>query len=76
LAAAVSAEQIMQALSGAALGIGMLDEHVQVSGPIEAVLILTALVAMVWGVHALAVAESEMVEGAPRDLPPTALADG
>ena len=58
LAAAVSAEQIMQALTGAALGIGMLSEHVQIAGPVTAVLLVAALVAMVWGVHALAVAES------------------
>jgi len=70
LAAAVSAEQIMQALSGAALGIGMLDEHVQVTGPIEAVLIIGALIAMVWGVHALAVAETAITDLPPRDLPP------
>ncbi len=71
LAAAVSAEQIMQALSGAALGIGMLSEHVQISGLVTAVLVLCALGAMVWGVHALAVAE-----GDAGDLPPPALADG
>ncbi len=71
LAAAVSAEQIMQALSGAALGIGMLDERVQISGPVEAAFLITALFAMVWGVYALAVAE-----GTATDLPPAALADG
>jgi len=70
LAAAVSAEQIMQALSGAALGIGMLSEQVQISGVVAGALLIAAVVAMVWGVHALAVAEEEMEE-----LPP-ALADG
>jgi hypothetical protein len=71
LAAAVSAEQIMQALTGAALGIGMLNEQVQISGIISGALLIVAVVAMVWGVHALAVAEEEMTE-----LPPAALADG
>ena len=71
LAAAVSAEQIMQALTGAALGIGMLDEHVQISGPVTAGLVVGAVVAMVWGVRALAEAESTVT-----DLPPPALADG
>jgi hypothetical protein len=71
LAAAVAAEQIMQALTGAALGIGMLNEHVQISGPVTATFLIAALVAMVWGVHALAVAE-----GTITDLPPPALAEG
>jgi hypothetical protein len=70
LAAAVSAEQIMQALSGAALGIGMLDERVSVNGLVEALVLIAALAAMVWGVHALAEAEAEITE-----VPP-ALADG
>ncbi len=71
LAAAVSAEQIMQALTGAALGIGMLSEHVQISGPLTAGFLVAAVVAMVWGVRALADAESAVT-----DLPPPALADG
>ncbi len=71
LAAAVSAEQIMQALTGAALGIGMLDEHVQIAGPVAGALVVAAVVAMVWGVRALADAEATTVE-----LPPPALADG
>jgi hypothetical protein len=71
LAAAVSAEQIMQALTGAALGIGMLNEHVQIAGPFTAFLLVGALSAMVWGVHALAVAE-----GPATAVPRSPLADG
>jgi hypothetical protein len=71
LAAAVSAEQVMQALTGAALGIGMLSEHVQIAGVVAGGLLIAAVVAMVWGVHALAVAETEI-----SNLPPPALADG
>ena len=75
LAAAVSAEQIMQALSGAALGIGMLGEQVQIGGPVIALCLALALAAMVWGVHALAEAEAEITSGT-EELPPPALADG
>jgi hypothetical protein len=72
LATAVSAEQIMQALTGAALGVGMLNEQVQVAGVVWGGFLIAAVIAMVWGVHALAVAEEETVGG----MPPPALADG
>jgi hypothetical protein len=72
LATAVSAEQIMQALTGAALGVGMLNEQVEVAGVVWGGFLIAAVVAMVWGVHALAVAEEETVGG----MPPPALADG
>jgi hypothetical protein len=72
LASAVSAEQIMQALSGAALGIGMLNEQVTIAGPLTAACLVVALGAMVWGVHALAEAEANPDPG---ELPPPALAD-
>jgi hypothetical protein len=74
LAAAVSAEQIMQALTGAALGLGMLSEQVQIAGVVWGGFLIAAVVAMVWGVHALAVAEADMVDD--HHLPPAALADG
>jgi hypothetical protein len=75
LAAAVSAEQIMQALTGVALGIGMLDEHVQIAGPVAGALVIAAVVAMVWGVRALADAEATITDLPPPDVPPPALAE-
>jgi hypothetical protein len=73
LAAAISAEQLLQPLTGVALGIGLLDEHIDVSGRGEVSLLAVALVAMVWGVLALARAEQdEQAEVVPR----VALADG
>jgi len=73
LAAAISAEQLLQPLTGVALGIGLLDEHIDVSGRAEVSLLIAALIAMVWGVLALARAEQDVVES---DVPPIAIADG
>ncbi len=72
LAAAISAEQLLQPLTGVVLGIGLLDERIDVSGRGELSLLVLALVAMVWGVLALARAEQDVIE----PLPPVALADG
>jgi drug/metabolite transporter (DMT)-like permease len=71
LAAAVSAEQLLQPLTGVALGIGMLDEHIDLSGAVPTILLVIAFVAMIWGVLALARAEHDIVA-----LPPAVLADG
>ncbi|HTL85627.1 MAG TPA: DMT family transporter [Acidimicrobiia bacterium] len=73
LAAAISAEQLLQPLTGVALGIGLLDEHIDVTGRTEVSLLVIALVAMVWGVLALARAEQELADHV---LPPIAIADG
>jgi hypothetical protein len=73
LAAAISAEQLLQPLTGVALGIGLLNEHIDVTGRTEISLLVVALVAMVWGVLALARAEQDLVN---HGLPPIALADG
>ena len=72
LAAAISAEQLLQPLTGVALGIGLLDEHIDVTNRNEVSLLIVALVAMVWGVLALAHAEQEALE---EGVPPIALAD-
>jgi hypothetical protein len=71
LAAAVGAEQVMQPLTGVALGMGLLDERLGLSGALERIALLAALFAMVWGV--LTLARVEHPEGAPQ---PPALADG
>ena len=71
LAAAVSAEQVLQPLTGVALGMGLLGEHLDISGTVPFLLLLLSLVLMVWGVLALAHAEHDVVA-----IPPTALADG
>jgi len=73
LAAAVSAEQLLQPLTGVALGIGLLDEHIDVEGRGQLVLLVIALAAMVWGVLALARAEQEVLDA---DVAPVVLADG
>jgi drug/metabolite transporter (DMT)-like permease len=71
LAAAVGAEQVMQPLTGVALGVGLLDERLGISGSVAALLLIAALMAMVWGVLSLARFEQ------PGALsPPPALADG
>ena len=72
LAAAVSAEQLLQPLTGVALGIGLLDEHIDVEGRGQLALLAVALVAMVWGVLALARAEQEVLDA---EVAPVALAD-
>ena len=73
LAAAISAEQLLQPLTGVALGIGLLDEHIDVSGRGQILLLVVALAAMLWGVLALARAEQEALDAG---IPPVALADG
>ena len=73
LATAISAEQLLQPLTGVALGIGLLDEHIDVTGRTQVSLLVLALVAMVWGVLALARAEQDLVD---QRLPSIALADG
>jgi hypothetical protein len=70
LAAAISAEQLMQPLTGVALGIGMLDEHIGITSNVTIALLLVAFAAMVWGVLSLARAEEAMQGEA---LPPIAL---
>lgn len=73
LAAAISAEQLLQPLTGVALGIGLLDEHIDVSGRGEISLLVLAVIAMLWGVLALARAEQETLEAG---VPAVALAEG
>jgi hypothetical protein len=71
LAAAVGAEQVMQPLTGVALGVGLLDEHLGVSSAIQTLALLAALFAMLGGVLALARVEQSSIA-----LQPPALADG
>jgi hypothetical protein len=54
LAAAISAEQVLQPLTGVALGLGLLDERLEISGSGARFTVGAALVAMVWGVTILA----------------------
>jgi hypothetical protein len=54
LAAAVGAEQVMQPIAGVALGIGLLDERLGLSSPVQVIALLAALFSMVWGVLTLA----------------------
>ncbi|HTD49204.1 MAG TPA: DMT family transporter [Acidimicrobiia bacterium] len=71
LAAAVGAEQVMQPLMGVALGVGLLNEKLGISGSFETILLIAALISMLWGVLTLArVENSELV------VQPPALADG
>ena len=71
LAAAVGAEQVMQPLTGVALGVGLLDEKLGISGSFATIILIAALIAMLWGVLTLA-----RVEHADVLIPPPALADG
>jgi hypothetical protein len=73
LAAAIGAEQVMQPLTGVALGVGILDEHLGIAGKGETLTLVLALTAMLIGVIGLARVENEDVALAH---PPTALADG
>jgi len=73
LAAAIGAEQVMQPLSGVALGVGLLDEHLGISGGTQTITLFIALGAMLFGVLTLARVESDDVA---LTHPPTALADG
>ena len=58
LAAAVSAEQVLQPLTGVALGVGLLDERLELSGPVGTVIVGAALIAMLGGVLMLARVEN------------------
>jgi drug/metabolite transporter (DMT)-like permease len=58
LAAAVSAEQVLQPLTGVALGVGLLDERLELSGPIGTLIVGAALIAMLGGVLMLARVEN------------------
>ena len=58
LAAAVGAEQVMQPLTGVALGVGLLDEKLGISGSVATIILIAALVAMLWGVLTLARVEN------------------
>ncbi len=77
LAAAVSAEQVLQPLTGVALGIGLLNERLELSGPIGTLIVGAALIAMLGGVLALARVEHPEIEDRdnlnpqPGALPPT-----
>jgi hypothetical protein len=73
LAAAIGAEQVMQPLTGVALGVGLLDEHLGVSGGTATFTLLLALGAMLFGVLGLARVENQ---DPAITHPPTALADG
>jgi hypothetical protein len=73
LAAAIGAEQVMQPLTGVALGVGLLDEHLGISGGSATLTLMIALGAMLFGVLTLARVENDDVDLAH---PPTALADG
>lgn len=71
LAAAVGAEQVMQPLTGVALGVGLLNEKLGISGSFETLILIAALISMLWGVLTLArVEHSELL------VHPPALADG
>ena len=65
------AEQVMQPLTGVALGVGLLDEKLGISGSVEKISLIAALVAMLWGVLTLARVEHPSVL-----TQPPALADG
>ena len=71
LAAAVSAEQVMQPLTGVALGVGLLDEKLGISGSVESLMLVAALFAMLWGVLTITRVENPGIM-----VPPPALADG
>jgi len=77
LAAAVSAEQVLQPLTGVALGVGLLDEKLVLSGPIGTLVVGAALIAMLGGVLMLARAENPEPQDAesfapqPGGLPPS-----
>jgi drug/metabolite transporter (DMT)-like permease len=64
LAAAVSAEQVLQPLTGVALGVGLLDERLEISGSVGHLVLGGALIAMLGGVLTLARVEH------PTDLAP------
>ena len=50
----MSAEQVLQPLTGVALGVGLLDERLELSGPLGTLIVGAALIAMLGGVLMLA----------------------
>lgn len=70
LAAAVSAEQVLQPLTGVALGLGLLDERLEVKGSIGALTLGAALIAMLGGVLTLARVEQSTDEDHSPGLDP------
>jgi hypothetical protein len=59
LGAALGGEQVMQPLTGVALGVGLLNEEVGTTGLLQPLAIAVALVALVWGVVTLAQVEHQ-----------------
>jgi len=57
LGAALGGEQVMQPLTGVALGVGLLNEDVGTAGLLQPFAIAVAMVALVWGVVTLAQVE-------------------
>jgi hypothetical protein len=57
LGAALGGEQVMQPLTGVALGVGLLNEKVGTAGLLQPLAIAVAIVALVWGVVTLAQVE-------------------
>ena len=77
LAAAISAEQVLQPLTGVALGVGLLNERLEVSGSAGRIALGGALIAMLGGVLTLARVEHPEPDIAQSGLiPPTAQAAG
>ena len=70
LAAAVSAEQVLQPLTGVALGLGLLNEQLEVKGSIGALTLGAALIAMLGGVLMLARVEKATDEEHASSLDP------
>jgi hypothetical protein len=71
LAAAIGAEQVMQPLTGVALGVGLLDEKLGISGSVATIILIAALASMLWGLLTLARVEHSEIR-----IQPPALADG
>lgn len=71
LAAAVGAEQVMQPLTGVALGVGLLAERLGISGPVATIALIGALLAIIGGVLTLAHVEHPTVPTQPRPPCPT-----
>jgi hypothetical protein len=61
LGAALGGEQVMQPLTGVALGVGLLNEDVGTTGLLQPLAIAVALVALVWAVVTLAQVEQRNI---------------
>jgi drug/metabolite transporter (DMT)-like permease len=59
LGAALGGEQVMQPLTGVALGVGLLNEEVGTAGLLQPLAIAVSMVALVWGVVTLAQVEHQ-----------------